>query len=45
VRGRPLFSFTFAMGPNAADREAAVWGAPGDYRIASRSVGEPWFFR
>ncbi|WP_437318703.1 hypothetical protein [Sorangium sp. So ce385] len=42
---RPVLSFTFAMGQSAPDREAAVWGAPGDYRIASRSVGEPWPFR
>jgi hypothetical protein len=42
---RPVLSFTFAMGPNAPDREAAVWGDPGDYRIASRIVGEPWPFR
>ncbi|WP_437730462.1 hypothetical protein [Sorangium sp. So ce1335] len=42
---RPVLSFTFALGRNASDREVAVWGEPGDYRIASRSVGEPWPFR
>ncbi|WP_437923799.1 hypothetical protein WMF37_32900 [Sorangium sp. So ce291] len=42
---RPVLSFTFALGRNAPDREAAVWGEPGDYRIASRSVGDPWPFR
>lgn len=42
---RPLFSFTFSMGRHAPDREAAVWGEPGDYRIASRRIGEPWPFR
>ncbi|KYF63313.1 hypothetical protein BE11_47860 [Sorangium cellulosum] len=42
---RPVLSFTFGMGPNAPNREVAVWGEPGNYRIASRSVGEPWPFR
>jgi hypothetical protein len=42
---RPVLSFTSGMGRHASDREVAVWGEPGDYRIASRGVGEPWPFR
>ncbi|XXT15616.1 hypothetical protein WME94_35760 [Sorangium sp. So ce429] len=33
------------VGRAALDRETAAWGEPGDHRIASRSVGEPWPFR
>lgn len=39
---RQVLTFTFGMGRGAPDHEAAVWGGPGDYRIASRRVGEPW---